>query len=142
MTYTKHRSPIHLIFFITIIMIALTSCGGRTSTPEDTSPAVEPPPKDQVDDVGEDIQEEVFFWGFVSTQLIAVIQVILSNRNFYDIVSELHRSGYFVIPNTDTMPTLLSFKTAFFGGLFFTVSLGSALSIISIICAWICPVMQ
>jgi hypothetical protein len=48
----------------------------------------------------------------------------------------MNEAGYLVVPNGQIMPSLQKWGPAFFGGLFFTLTLGAALSILSFSAAW------
>jgi len=73
----------------------------------------------------------------LATQIIATLHVYLSNADLYRTVTTLTEAGYLAIPNQRVMHTLKEFGPAFFGGAFFTLSLGAGLSIFSVACAWV-----
>jgi hypothetical protein len=75
--------------------------------------------------------------GLLIAQVIATIQVYLSNLDLYHNLSIIKAAGYLTIPNQRTMPSLQDFAPAFFGGLFFTWSVGASLTLISIGAAWV-----
>jgi hypothetical protein len=75
--------------------------------------------------------------GLLIAQVIATIQVYLSNLDLYHNLSIIKAAGYLTIPNQHTMPTLHDFAPAFFGGLFFTLSVGASLTLLSIGAAWV-----
>jgi hypothetical protein len=75
--------------------------------------------------------------GLLVAQVIATIQVYLSNLDLYRKLSAIKAAGYLTIPNQRTMPSLQEFAPAFFGGLFFTLSVGAGLTLLSIGAAWI-----
>ena len=75
--------------------------------------------------------------GLLVAQLIAAVQVYLSNLNLYHSLSAIKASGYLTIPNQLTMPGLQDFVPAFLGGLFFTLSVGAGLTLLSIGAAWL-----
>jgi hypothetical protein len=77
------------------------------------------------------------FLGMVTAQIIATIQVYLSNTDLFQRLSVLSDSGYFIVPNQNIMSTLGEFWPAFAGGIFFTLSVGAGLSILSFSAAWI-----
>ena len=78
----------------------------------------------------------VLLAGLLTTQVIAAIQVYLSNAGLYRTLVAIRDHGYLTIPNELVMPQLQKIGPAFFGGLFFTLSLGVGLSIISLVAAW------
>ena len=75
--------------------------------------------------------------GLLATQIIATLHVYLSNADLYRTVMTLIEAGYLTIPNQRVMYTLKEFGPAFFGGSFFTFSIGAGLSIFSAACAWV-----
>ena len=76
--------------------------------------------------------------GLLVAQIIATVQVYLSNLDLYRSLSAIQAAGYLTIPNHRIMPSLQNFGPAFFGGLFFTFSLGVGLSLLSLAaaCVW------
>jgi hypothetical protein len=75
--------------------------------------------------------------GLLVAQIIAAIQVYLSNLDLYRSLSAIQASGYLTIPNQRIMPSLQNFGPAFLGGLFFTFSVGAGLSLLSLAAAWV-----
>jgi hypothetical protein len=75
--------------------------------------------------------------GLLVAQVIAVIQVYLSNNQLYRSLSAIQAAGYLTIPNQRIMPSLQDFGPAFLGGLFFTFSLGVGLSLLSFAASWV-----
>jgi len=75
--------------------------------------------------------------GLFVAQVIATIQVYLSNLDLYRNLSAIKAAGYFTVPNQRTMSSLQEFAPAFFGGLFFTLSVGAGLSLLSMGTAWL-----
>jgi len=75
--------------------------------------------------------------GLLVAQVIATIQVYLSNRDLYRNLLAIKAAGYLTIPNQLIMPSLQNFAPAFFGGLFFTLSVGAGLTLLSVGAAWI-----
>lgn len=78
----------------------------------------------------------ILFTGLLMAHIIAAVQVYLSNIDLYNTVSAIHAAGYAAIPNELVMPGLRQFWPAFFGGFFFTFSLGAAVSFGSMVAAW------
>lgn len=74
--------------------------------------------------------------GLLTTQILATLHVYLSNAELYRTVKIITEAGYLAIPNQQVMHTLKEFGPAFFGGWFFTLSLGAGLSVFSVACAW------
>ncbi len=79
---------------------------------------------------------KALFLGLATAQAIATLQVYFSDKALYQTLTAISKAGYLVIPNQQTMPRLLEFSSAFFGGLFFTLSAGAGLSIMAITAAW------
>ena len=75
--------------------------------------------------------------GLVTTQILATIHVYRSNIDLYGMVTLLREAGYVVIPNAIVLPSLNAIGSAFYGGLFFTLSLGAGLSLFAFLGAWI-----
>ena len=74
--------------------------------------------------------------GLVAAQIIATIQVYLSNMELYRTVSALYDSGYLTVPNVMVTSSLQNFWSAFWGGLFFTCSIGAGISLTSMVAGW------
>ncbi|MGD8757352.1 MAG: HEAT repeat domain-containing protein [Deltaproteobacteria bacterium] len=74
--------------------------------------------------------------GLLTTQVLATLHVYLSNADLYRTVTIIAEAGYLAIPNQQVILTLKEFGPAFFGGWFFTLSLGAGLSVFSVACAW------
>jgi Ca2+/Na+ antiporter len=75
--------------------------------------------------------------GLLSSQIIATIQVYLSNANLYRTATVVLENGYLPIPNQLIMSRLQEFGPAFFGGIFFTVTVGAGISILTLGMVWI-----
>jgi len=75
--------------------------------------------------------------GLFVAQVIAAIQVYLSNLDLHHSLSVMKAAGYLTIPNQLTMPSLQNFAPALFGGLFFTLTVGAGLTLLSIGAAWL-----
>ena len=75
--------------------------------------------------------------GLLVAQVIAAIQVYLSNLDLYRNLSVIKSAGYLTIPNQRTMPSLQDFGPALLGGLFFTFSVGAGLTLLSRAAAWV-----
>jgi hypothetical protein len=75
--------------------------------------------------------------GLLVAQVIAAIQVYLSNSHLYRSLSAIQAAGYLTIPNQRIMPSLQDFSSAFLGGLFFTFSVGAGLTLLSLAAAWV-----
>ena len=75
--------------------------------------------------------------GLIASQILSVCNVYLSNADLYHCVYAVSQSGYLPIPNLIVMERLKDFGPAFFGGLFFTFTIGGCLTLISFLAAWI-----
>ncbi len=75
------------------------------------------------------------FAGLFTSQIIAWAQVYLSDINYHKKMTAIYEAGYVCVPGGFVMETLKSFYPAFMGGLFFTFTLGAAITIISLIFA-------
>ena len=73
--------------------------------------------------------------GLIAAQIISTIQVYLSNSRLFHSLEVIEKAGFLTIPNRYVMSSLMEIKTAFWGGLFFTLSTGAMLSIIGLIAA-------
>jgi hypothetical protein len=80
---------------------------------------------------------KVILLGLVTAQVIATIHVHLSNAELFHTLVSIRNAGYLVVPNQRVMPSLLKLSPAFYGGLFFTLSAGAGLSLLTLAAAWI-----
>ena len=79
----------------------------------------------------------VVLFGLLTAQAISTAQVYLSNVALYRTLVTVKEAGYLPIPNERTMPHLQQFGPAFFGGIFFTLTVGAGLSLLTLAAAWI-----
>jgi Ca2+/Na+ antiporter len=75
--------------------------------------------------------------GLLVAQVLATVHVYLSNVELFRTLSAVKEAGYLVVPNETIMSRLHEFGPAFFGGLFFTFSVGAGLSMLSLSAAWL-----
>ena len=75
--------------------------------------------------------------GLFIAQVLATVQVYLSNAELFGTLSTIKEAGYLLVPNESIMSRLHEFGPAFFGGLFFTLSVGAGLSLLSLSAAWL-----
>lgn len=75
--------------------------------------------------------------GLALAQTIATIQVYLSNRSLYHALTAIHGAGYLTFPNQQTMGRLQELTTALCGGIFFTLSVGAGICLLSFAAAWL-----
>ena len=75
--------------------------------------------------------------GMAASQVIATLQVYLSNIGMYEKMHLIAASGYLPVPNVETLPLLREAGSAFWGGLFFTLTVGAFLSLLAVCFAWV-----
>jgi len=75
--------------------------------------------------------------GLVTAQIIGTVQVYLSNLKLYTGLIIIERAGYIAVPNQNAMPGLGELAPAWWGGLFFTLSIGAGLTLFTAAAAWI-----
>jgi hypothetical protein len=75
--------------------------------------------------------------GLLAAQVLATFQVYLSNLSLHRKVISIRDAGYLAVPNQQITESLQSFGPAFFGGLFFTLTIGAGLSLVSFAVAWV-----
>jgi len=80
---------------------------------------------------------KILMVGLLATQILSTIQVYLSDRDLHGKLLLLKNSGYLIVPNERVMPALKELAPAFFGGVFFTLSVGAGLSLLTLIHFWI-----
>ncbi|MBL7102089.1 MAG: hypothetical protein ISS60_04970 [Desulfobacteraceae bacterium] len=74
--------------------------------------------------------------GLFAAQVIATLQVYLSNKVLYRTLTAINDAGYLAVPNQQIMNSLQEFGPALYGGLLFTLSVGAGLSLLSFAAAW------
>jgi len=70
--------------------------------------------------------------GLLVSQLLGTLQVFISNRAIVRAMSALHDRGLLTVPNETLFAGLQEPGPAFFGGLFFTFTIGAALTILTL----------
>lgn len=78
---------------------------------------------------------KILFLGLVVAQIIATIHVYLSNTELFNSLETIKNAGYLTVPNHNVMNNLLEFGSAFYGGLFFTLSVGALLALLGLVSA-------
>jgi hypothetical protein len=73
--------------------------------------------------------------GMGIAQIIATAQVHVSNGRLFAQMTAVAEAGFLPVPNPHVLPRLLELETAFWGGLFFTLSVGSGLSLLGVAAA-------
>lgn len=79
----------------------------------------------------------ILFLGLTVAQVIATIQVYLSNLDLYRTVTSVAAAGYLAIPNQHVWGSLQKFSPAFWGGLFFTFTIGAGITLGAMAAAWV-----
>lgn len=80
---------------------------------------------------------QIILAGLVLSHTIAALQVYLSNIAHLQKLTALREAGYLTVPNSLVMETLIRWGPSFFGGLFFTLTVGLALTLIALAAAWV-----
>ena len=75
--------------------------------------------------------------GLFAAQVISTLQVYLSNKALYRTLVVVNEAGYLALPNQHILARLQAFGPAFYGGLFFTLSVGAGISLLSFAAAWV-----
>lgn len=69
--------------------------------------------------------------GMISAQIIATCFVYLSDQSVLRFVRSAEQAGWFPLPAGPAQPSLSSFAAAFWGGLFYTLSIGAGLALLT-----------
>ena len=75
--------------------------------------------------------------GLITAQIIATLQVYVANRSLYLTLKAVGEAGYLTVPNLQTIARLQELSTALCGGLFFTLSVGAGVCLLSFAAAWL-----
>ena len=75
--------------------------------------------------------------GLGLTQVIATVHVYRSNRDLFNTLELINAAGYLTIPYEHAATRLLAIGPAFWGGLFFTLTIGAGISLIAMTVSWI-----
>ncbi|MDD5723216.1 MAG: HEAT repeat domain-containing protein [Syntrophales bacterium] len=79
----------------------------------------------------------IIFPGLFVAQIIATLQVYVSDIDLYRTLDGIKSAGYFTVPNQHIASGLRDMSTAFLGGIFFTLSVGAGISLLTLLAAWI-----
>ena len=79
---------------------------------------------------------KILLLGLSIAQVLSTAQVYVSNEDYYTFLTSVQDAGYLAVPNEHVFSTLRNLGPAFCGGLFFTLTAGTALTIISSALAW------
>ena len=74
--------------------------------------------------------------GLGLTQIIATIHVYLSNLELSGTLAEINTAGYLAVPNESVAAGLQNMEPAFWGGLFFTFTVGAGIGLGAMTAAW------
>ena len=75
--------------------------------------------------------------GLLISQILSTGYVYLSNLQLHRKLTAINDAGYLAVPGLNTLPQLTSFAAAFWGGLFFTLSVGAALGLMACTAVWV-----
>ncbi|MBN1662130.1 MAG: hypothetical protein JW943_00880 [Deltaproteobacteria bacterium] len=75
--------------------------------------------------------------GLMAAQVIAAVQVYSSNASLAEALALVKNAGYITVPGPHIASGLLDMAPAFFGGLFFTFSIGAGISLLSLLAFWV-----
>lgn len=70
--------------------------------------------------------------GLMTAQVIATIQVGWSNHLVFHRMQAVREAGYLAVPNDQIEPALRSLKAALGGGLFFTLTIGALMTLLTV----------
>jgi Ca2+/Na+ antiporter len=79
---------------------------------------------------------KILVLGLSMAQVLSTIQVYISNLEYYTFLTAVRDAGYLAVPNEHVISTLRNLGPAICGGLFFTLTAGAAITIISSALAW------
>lgn len=71
--------------------------------------------------------------GLSAAQILFGILVFSSNLSLHAMLSALNAEGFVIVPNANVLPSLLEWAPAFYGGLFFTLTIGAGLSVCALL---------
>lgn len=80
---------------------------------------------------------KAIFAGLLVAQLLATIQIYLADAVLYRTMSAVGGAGYLTVPNRLILPSLRQFGPAFWGGLFFTLSVGLGVTLCTAAAFWL-----
>ena len=76
-------------------------------------------------------------YGLISAQAISSFHVYFSNLKLYKFLTAADSAGYLIVPNHNILPSLKALGPTIFGGLFFTLTVGAGLAILSYYLYWV-----
>ncbi len=75
--------------------------------------------------------------GLLTSQMLFSLQIYAANHKLYERIKAMADAGYLVVPNEATAINLTGIDSAFYGALFFSLSVGAFLSLGALAGAWI-----
>ena len=75
--------------------------------------------------------------GMFVAQVLATVQVYFSNSDLFESMMAIKDAGYLTVPNKNIISGLKGFGPAFYGGLFFTFSIGAGISFLTLVLVWV-----
>jgi len=75
--------------------------------------------------------------GLLAAQIIATLQVYLSDRALYHTLAVIKDAGYLIVPNEQIIGRLNGLAPAVYGGFFLTLSVGAGISLLSFAAGWV-----
>jgi len=79
----------------------------------------------------------ILLTGLFTAQIIATLHVHLSNAKLFRMLESLSEQGYLIVPNERVMSRLPGLDTAFFGALFYTLTVGAGITLFSLAALWV-----
>lgn len=75
--------------------------------------------------------------GLTAALMVSAIHIFISNAIVFQKAAIVLKTGYLSVPNAQVAQTLKTVQTAFCGAIFFTLSIGAGLGMLSFFCFWI-----
>lgn len=70
--------------------------------------------------------------GLIVAQIIAFLQVYIADIRLYRVMEAVGQAGYLMVPNQRIISAIKGVAPAFYGGLFFTLTVGAAVSLLTL----------
>jgi hypothetical protein len=78
----------------------------------------------------------IVIYGLITAEVVASLHVYLSNQRLYASLTAIQAAGYLPVPGPLTMVRLQLLAPALAGGLFFALTLGAGLTLITLTAVW------
>jgi len=75
----------------------------------------------------------ILLLGLILSQIISTIHVYTANHHLSQKMQALGQAGFFTVPNDFIIETLTRFSSAFYGGIFFTLTIGACVTILTLL---------